>query len=94
MTKSDLARALVAHNDLTLQKAEETVNLFFAAIAETLSEGEKVEIRGFGSFTVREYGAYMGHNPKTKEKIEVKPKKSPFFKPSRELHGRLNRGAK
>ena len=91
MTKSDLARALVAHNDLTHQKAVEIVNLFFAAMAETLAEGDRVEIRGFGSFTVREYGAYMGHNPKTKEKIEVKPKKSPFFKPSRELHGRLNK---
>ena len=90
MTKSDLARVLATRNDLTLQKSEEILNLFFAEMAEALSEGDRVEIRGFGSFSVREYGSYKGRNPRTGEKLEVKPKKLPFFKASRELLGRLN----
>ena len=90
MTKSDLTRALTAHNDVTLQKAEEIVNLFFAEMAGALAEGDRVEIRGFGSFSMRSYGAYTGRNPRTKEKVEVKSKRLPFFKASRELLGRLN----
>ena len=90
MKKSDLARALTAHNDLTLKQAEEIVNLFFAGMAEALAEGDRVEIRGFGSFSMREYGSYSGRNPRTGEVLEVKPKRLPFFKPSRELLGRLN----
>jgi len=90
MTKTDLTRALVAHNHVTLQKADEIVNFFFAGMAEALVEGDRVEIRGFGSFSMREYGAYTGRNPKTGEKLEVKPKRQPFFKASRELLGRLN----
>lgn len=68
--KSDLARVLTARNDLTLLKTEEVINIFFAEMAEALAEGDKVETRGFGSFTMREYGAYTGRNPKPKEKIE------------------------
>ena len=90
MTKTDLTRALVAHNHVTLQKAEEVVNLFFASMAEALSEGDRVEIRGFGSFSMREYGSYTGRNPKTKEKIQVRSKRLPFFKASSTLLDRLN----
>ncbi len=81
MTKSDLTRAVTAHNDITLQKAEENVNLFFAQTAEALSEGDRVKIRGFGSLSVRGNDSYIGSNPRTGEVLEVKPKKLPFFKP-------------
>jgi len=92
MSKSDLVRALTARNDLTLQKAEEVVNLFFGEMTEALAEGDRVEVRGLGSFSVREYGTYTGRNPRTKEPLEVKPKRNPFFRPSREFHVRLNGG--
>jgi len=92
MTKTDLTRILAARNHATFKDAEEVVNLFFAAMAETLVEGDRVEIRGFGSFSVREYGSYTGRNPRSGEKLEVKPKRLPFFKASRELLGRLNGG--
>ena len=90
MNKTGLIRSLTAHNDLTLQKAEEIVNLFFTEIAEIFAEDDRVEIRGFGSLSVREYGSYTGRNPVTGEKIEVKPKRLPFFKPSRDFLVRLN----
>jgi len=72
MKKSDLARALTAHNDITLKQAEEIVNLFFAQMTEVLEKGEKVEIRGFGSLSAREYVTCTGRNPRTGEKLEVK----------------------
>ena len=90
MNKTDLIRALAAQKKATLRDAEEVVNLFFAAMAEALSEGDRVEIRGFGSFSMREYGSYTGRNPKTKESIQVRSKRLPFFKASRELLGRIN----
>ncbi len=90
MTKTELTQILAAQNHATYKNAEEVVNLFFAAMAEALVEGDRVEIRGFGSFSVREYGSYIGRNPRTGEKLDVKPKRSPFFKASRELLGRLN----
>ncbi len=93
MKKSDLARTLAAHNDITQKQAEEIVNIFFSEITEALAENEKVVIKGFGCFSVRAYGAYTGRNPRTGEMHEVKPKKLPFFKASRELLGRLNGNA-
>ena len=90
MTKTELAQILAAQNHATLKSAEEVVNLFFGAMAEALAEGDRVEIRGFGSFSIREYGSYTGRNPRTGERLEVKAKRSPFFKASRELLDRLN----
>ncbi len=65
--------------------ARETVNLFFNSIKEALKSGDRVEIRGFGSFRIKEYEAYTGRNPKTGVKVEVQPKKLPVFRPGREL---------
>ncbi|MCP4752579.1 MAG: integration host factor subunit beta [Proteobacteria bacterium] len=65
--------------------ARETVNLFFNGIKDALKEGDRFEIRGFGSFYVREYDGYTGRNPKTDEKVDVKPKKLPVFRPGKEL---------
>jgi len=66
------------------------INLVFDGFTHTLMEGERIEIRGFGSFTVREYGAYTGRNPKTGDKTQVGPKKLPFFKVGKELKERVN----
>ena len=65
--------------------ARDAVNLFFSSIKESLVAGDRVEIRGFGSFTVKEYEGYTGRNPKTGDQVKVKPKKLPAFRPGREL---------
>ena len=85
MNKSDLIDALAIDQHLPTKTAEAIVATVLDAIAETLANGGNVEIRGFGSFTVREYKSYDGRNPKTGKKIEVKPKKLPFFKVDKEL---------
>ena len=66
------------------------MNLFFNEMADALAKGERVEIRGFCSFFVKEYGAYTGRNPKTGEKVKIAPKKLPFFKPGKELKERVD----
>lgn len=90
MNKSELVEALASENGLTYKKAEEIVNLIFDSMAVTLSEGGRIEIRGFGSFVVKDYKSYMGRNPKTGEMIKVRPKRLPFFKVGKELRERVN----
>jgi len=90
MNKSELVEALSVREGLTYKKAEQIVNLVFDSMAEALVENDRIEIRGFGSFMVKDYKAYMGRNPKTGEVIEVKPKKLPFFKVGKELRERVN----
>jgi len=90
MNKSELVEALANENGLTYKKAEEIVNLIFDSMAETLSDGGRIEIRGFGSFVVKDYKSYMGRNPKTGEVITVRPKRLPFFKVGKELRERVN----
>jgi len=90
MVKSELVEKLAERADITLAKAEEMVDLFFDSITDTLCKGDRVEIRGFGAFTVREYKAYEGRNPKTGEKITVPPKKLPFWKTGMELKQRVD----
>jgi integration host factor subunit beta len=90
MVKSELIENLAERADITLAKAEEIVDLFFDAVTETLCNGDRVEIRGFGAFTVREYKAYEGRNPKTGEKITVPPKRLPFWKTGMELKQRVD----
>jgi integration host factor subunit beta len=91
MNKSELVDALASENGLTYKKAEEIVNLIFDAMSDTLSAGGRIEIRGFGSFVVKDYKSYMGRNPKTGEVIRVRPKRLPFFKVGKELRERVNR---
>ncbi len=93
MNKSELVEALASERDLTYKKSEEIVNIIFDSMSETLSQGGRIEIRGFGSFVVKDYKSYMGRNPKTGEIIRVKPKKLPFFKVGKELRERVNDGA-
>ena len=90
MNKSDLTNALSKEYDLPLRKAEEIVDRVFSTMSAALINGDRIEVRGFGSFTVKEYEGYTGRNPKTGDKIEVEPKRLPFFKTGRELAKRLN----
>ena len=90
MVKSELIESLAERADITLAKAEEVVDLFFNGVTETLAQGQRVEIRGFGAFTVREYKSYTGRNPKTGEQITVPPKKLPFWKTGQELKQRVD----
>ncbi|MDH3997895.1 MAG: integration host factor subunit beta [Desulfuromonadales bacterium] len=90
MNKSELVEALAARNGLTYKKAEEIVNIVFDSMSGTLASGGRIEIRGFGSFVVKDYQAYTGRNPKTGEIIEVRPKKLPFFKVGKELREKVN----
>jgi integration host factor subunit beta len=91
MTKSELIDALSTKENLTDKNASEIVNLIIDGFTHSLMEGERIEIRGFGSFTVREYGGYTGRNPKSGAKTEVGAKKLPFFKVGKELKERVNR---
>ena len=90
MNKSDLIAALADKENLTEKQATETVNLIFDGFTDTLKKGDRIEIRGFGSFCMREYGAYTGRNPKTGKTVDVKQKKLPFFKVGKELKKMVN----
>ncbi|MFZ4439545.1 MAG: HU family DNA-binding protein, partial [Syntrophales bacterium] len=74
----------------TEKEAHTIVNMIFDGFTKTLKEGGRIELRGFGSFSVREYNGYTGRNPKTAVKIAVKPKKLPFFKVGKKLKERVN----
>lgn len=90
MNKSDLINTLSEKENLALKNASTIVNLVFDGFTDALKNKGRIEIRGFGIFTVREYGAYSGRNPKTGEAIPVKPKKAPFFKVGKDLRERVN----
>ena len=90
MNKSDLISALKDEADLSMKVAEKIVETFFDEITATLARGERVEIRGFGSFTVKNYKPYVGRNPKTGVQINVPSKKLPFFKIGKELKERVD----
>jgi len=85
MTKSDLIRWISVKNDISHPDAELAVNAMFETIMDSLREGKRVELRGFGSFSVREYDGYMGRNPRTGENIPIPPKKLPFFKVGKDM---------
>jgi len=91
MNKSELVKAFGEKYDLDAQAAADIVNLLFESIRQALNNGDRVEIRGFGSFSVREYEGYTGRNPKLGIDVTVKPKKLPFFKAGKELKEYLNR---
>ncbi|MCF8052244.1 MAG: integration host factor subunit beta [Desulfobacterales bacterium] len=85
MNRSDLINALKEKANLSRKDSEKIVDTFFQTITDTLASGERVEIRGFGSFTVKKYKPYTGRNPKTGVQIRVPAKKLPFFKVGKEL---------
>jgi integration host factor subunit beta len=93
MTKSDLVDALCEAQKMPKGRAELLVNVIFDSMEASLRRGERIEIRGFGSFEIREYRAYEGRNPRTGSAVAVKPKRLPFFKVGKELKERVNDGA-
>jgi integration host factor subunit beta len=90
MNKSDLTKALSREMDLPIRKAEEIVDKVFDTMSTVLIAGDRIEIRGFGAFTVRQYEGYTGRNPTTGEKKVVEAKKLPFFKVGQDLREKLN----
>ena len=91
MTKSDLINALREESSPTKPQATTIVNLFFDEMTNALAKGDWVEIRGLCSFYVKKYKGYTGRNPKTGERVKIKGKKLPFFKPGKELKERVDR---
>ncbi len=90
MNKLELINTLRFEAELTKSEAAAVVDLFFNEMANALAKGDRVEIRGLCSFYVKKYKAYAGRNPKTGEKVKIKPKKLPFFKPGTELKDRVD----
>lgn len=91
MNKSELIKTLAEKNDMHVDEAATVVNAFFESIKNALVDEERVEIRGFGSFKLKDYGGYTGRNPKTGEVVKVSPKKLPFFRPGKELKEYVNK---
>ena len=90
MTKADLVDKVTALGDLTRRDGEVIVDTLFEAVIGALKSGDKIEIRGFGSFRTRQRNARVGRNPKTGDKVDVPAKRVPFFKPSKELRDQVN----
>jgi integration host factor subunit beta len=90
MNKSELIEQLAEKSNVGHLQSEDVVNLMFDQIRNALATGRRIEIRGFGSFVVKDYESYWGRNPKTGEKIWVSPKRLPAFKVGKELRERLN----
>lgn len=90
MTKAELVEQVAVTTELTKKHAELIVNTVFDSIIHSLRNGEKIELRGFGSFRIRQRGARIGRNPKTGARVDVPSKKIPYFKPGKDLKKLLN----
>ena len=90
MNKSELIEQIAERGRMTKKKAEDVVNLIFDSLVDAMKAGDRIEIRGFGSFVVKNYEAYTGRNPRTGQSIQVKPKRLPFFKVGKELKERVD----
>lgn len=90
MNKLELISALKNEANISKSEAAKVVQIFFDNMADAMARGERVEIRGLCSFFVKEYKSYTGRNPKTGEKVVIKPKKLPFFKAGKELKERVD----
>jgi len=89
MNRSQLVEKLAIQEDLHNKYAEKIISTIFDAMAEAMIRNERVEIRGLGSFTIRNYSEYMGKNPKTGKPLMISPKKLPYFKVGKELKERI-----
>jgi integration host factor subunit beta len=92
MTKAALVEEVARVTDLTKKDAEVIVDTVFRCIVDALHRGEKIELRGFGSFRLRQREPRKGRNPKTGDRVDVPPKKVPYFKPGKDLKDLINRG--
>jgi len=90
MNKSELIEKLAETMKLPIRESSSIINTIIDTMTEALANGDSIEIRGFGSFVVKQYDSYIGRNPKTGEKIKVAPKKLPFFKVGKDLRERVN----
>ena len=90
MTKADLIEEVSRVVDMTRKESEVIVEAIFDSIVRSLRGGDKIEIRGFGSFRTRQRQPRIGRNPKTGARVEVPAKKIPYFKPSKELKDLVN----
>ena len=92
MNKAELIKKVSERMEIQPKVAKVAVDTIFDAMSQSLEKGERIEIRGFGSFMVRHYGAYKGRNPKTGQIVDVPPKKLPYFKVGREMKELVNEG--
>jgi integration host factor subunit beta len=92
MTKAELVDKVTGVGDLTRRDSEVIVETIFDSVIAALKSGDKIEIRGFGSFRIRQRNSRIGRNPKTGERVDVPAKKVPYFKPSKELRDLVNPG--
>lgn len=90
MNKLELIDELCRNSKLSKPEARKVVEIFCDSISHALAKGDRVEIRGLCSFSVKKYNSYMGRNPKTGEKVRIKPKKLPFFKCGKGLKDRVD----
>ena len=90
ITKADLVEEVLSLGDLTRRDGEILVDTVFDAVIGAIKKGDKIEVRGFGSFRIRERKSRVGRNPKTGAKVDIPAKRIPYFKPSKELRDRLN----
>jgi integration host factor subunit beta len=90
MNKSQLIERIAKEEGITIKNAANVVNVVFDSMADSLAKGDRVEIRGFGSFKVKSYNSYQGRNPKTGEIIQVREKKLPYFKVGKEMKERVD----
>jgi integration host factor subunit beta len=90
MNKSELVQSLADKISVSAEEAALIVDTFFDSMREAMLRGDRIEIRGFGSFKIKQYDGYIGRNPKTGESVQVKPKKMPFFKAGKGLLDYLN----
>src|SRR6476469_945210 len=91
MTKADLVERVAREADMTKKDAEQLVDIIYDGTTETLNKGEKIELRGFGSFRVRERNSRKGRNPKTGDSVAIPAKRVAYFKPGKELKELINR---
>lgn len=91
MNKLELISALKAEANMSKAEAAKVVQIFFDNMADAMARGERVEIRGLCSFFIKEYKSYTGRNPKTGDRVVIKPKRLPFFKSGKELRERVDR---
>lgn len=93
LTKADLVLEVVRATDLPRRQAEVIVNTVIESLIDSLQRGEEIELRGFGSFRIRQRGSRIGRNPRTGETVEVPPKRIPYFRPGKDLRELLNEGS-
>ncbi len=91
MTKADLVEIVAQQADMTKKDVEQLIEIIFDSIVDSLNNGEKIELRGFGSFRVRHRNARKGRNPKTGEPVDIPAKRVAYFKPGKDLKDMVNR---